>query len=179
MGNSGGGTSMAAGLSRQPEPTYSQYMASKDASDLAFGGAPMQKSESVTRSYGAGGGLTQGIGQLNSQNLGGLAGDHRRSGGMVNSEVGSMYKGNAIGDDDALSHFMGQSEFGGNPTEMGAQSLVGGQNPSTIGASYGQNMLSLKPPGGGVPPAAQSSSQAGPRKRESQYARPRTSAARP
>lgn len=45
---------------------------------------------------------------------------------MVNSEVGSLYKGNNMGDDDALSHFMVQSEFGGNPTEMGAQSLIGG-----------------------------------------------------
>ena len=59
---------MAANFSR---PEGSSYMGSKEASDLAFMNVHQQKSESVTRSYGAGGGLSN---QLNQQNLGGLGG---------------------------------------------------------------------------------------------------------
>ena len=68
-----------------------------------------------------------------------------------------MYRGGA-GDDDALSHFMGQSDYGG-ATEVGAQSLIGGQNTRT-GYSGGADMMALKPP---------STSQPG--KRRSEYAR--------
>ena len=45
--------------------------------------------------------------------------------GGIQSEVGSLYRGG--GDEDALSHYMGQSDYGG-VTEVGAQSLIGGQN---------------------------------------------------
>jgi len=52
--------------------------------------------------------MSSGIGRLNQQNLGGLGGENRRSmGGIVSSEVGSVYGGQ--GGDDALSQFMGHS----------------------------------------------------------------------
>ena len=76
---------MAANLSK-PDANYSNYMASKDTSDLAFVGAHQQKSESITRSYGANTGL---VGQLNQQNLGGLGGGI----GRVGSDLGSLYRG--------------------------------------------------------------------------------------
>lgn len=41
----------------------SSYMGSKEASDLQFMGAHQQKSESVTRSYGPGGGLANQLNQ--------------------------------------------------------------------------------------------------------------------
>ena len=52
-------------------------------------------------------------------------------------------------DDDALSHFMGQSDYGGAPTEVGQQSLIGGQNTQTnvgLPQSSTANMMSLRPP---------------------------------
>lgn len=54
-----------------------------------------------------------------------------------------MYRGGA-GDDDALSHFMGQSDYGG-ATEVGAQSLIGGQNTRT-GYGGGADAMVLRPP---------------------------------
>ena len=118
---------MAANLSGNP--MGSSYMASKEANDLQFLGANPQKSESVTRSYGAGGGL---VGHLNQQNLGGLGGGSRPQ--NASSEVGSLYRGEGLGrEEDALSHFMGQSDYGGQPTEIGVTSLVGGQNNATSG----------------------------------------------
>ena len=96
---------------------------------------------------------------MNKQNLGGLgeAAPNRISlGGGMPSDIGSMYRG--AGDEDALSHYMGQSDYGG-ATEIGAQSLIGGQNTHT-GYGGGSNMMALKPPG---------SSQPG--KRRSEYAR--------
>ena len=96
---------------------------------MNFMGTAHQASESVARSsYGPGGGLLSmggGIGRLNQQNLGGLGGgnlglENRRSmGGAVQSDVGSMYRGGNMQDEDALSHFMGQSDYGGAPTEVG------------------------------------------------------------
>lgn len=53
-----------------------------------------------------------------------------------------MYRG--PGDEDALSHYMGQSDYGG-ATEVGAQSLIGGQNTQS-GYGGGSNIMSLKPP---------------------------------
>jgi hypothetical protein len=92
-----GGSSMAANLSGNP--MGSSYMASKEANDLQFLGANPQKSESVTRSYGAGGGL---VGHLNQQNLGGLGGGGRPQ--NASSEVGSLYRGEGLGrEEDALS----------------------------------------------------------------------------
>jgi len=107
-------------------------MFSNQGNDLNFIGSQQQQSESVHRSsYGAGG--LQGSGnQLNPQNLGGLGGGAQRYGGMVNSEIGSIYRG---GEDDALSHYMGQSEFA--PTEVG---IYPGQS-------------SLRPPAANAAPA--------------------------
>ena len=45
-------------------------------------------------------------------------GNRRGMGGNAASDAGSVYRGGQ--DDDALSHFMGASDFGGAPTDMGA-----------------------------------------------------------
>ena len=57
--------------------------------------------------------MQHGIGELNQQNLGGLNQNNRRSmGGVVQSDAGSVYGGVGV-NDDALSQFMGASEYGG------------------------------------------------------------------
>ncbi len=66
-----------------------------------------------------------GISQLNQQNLGGLnaatgglggLGARRSMGGIIGSDAGSVYRG--VHEEDDISHYMGQSEFGA-PTEVG------------------------------------------------------------
>lgn len=135
-----GGTSMAAGLNPGPN----------EGRPLEFIGSVQQQSDSVTRSYGPSqglaGGLGSGVSQLNPQNLRGIGGgggsfqpDVRRSvGGIVQSDVGSLYRG-ANMEEDALSQFMGQSQIGGGDD----QSVIGGQGPI-----HGQSsqMMSLRPP---------------------------------
>ena len=60
------------------------------------------------------------IGELNQQNLGGLNQNNRRSmGGIVQSDAGSVYGGQPV-NDDALSQFMGASEYGVGQTDIGA-----------------------------------------------------------
>ena len=62
-------------------------------------------------------------------------------GGILQSDAGSVYRGQQQ-DEDALSHFMAASEYGGAPTEVGVQSLIGNDNPR--GTSSGA--MNLKPP---------------------------------
>jgi hypothetical protein len=124
MGNSGTTTAgpLAGGM-----PTYSQHMGSRET-DLNFMGTNPHASEQMARSsYGQGGGLggQVGIGQLNPTNLGGLNQNNRRSMGGVISDAGSVYGGQG-GEDDAISQFMGASEYGGGQTDIGGQSLIGG-----------------------------------------------------
>lgn len=80
-------------------------------------------------------GFAAGPARLNPQNLGGLnAANDRRSFGIgPNSEVGSAYRGG--GDEDALSHFMGQSDIGGpnEPFGTAVGHLPSSKPPTTSG----------------------------------------------
>ena len=166
MQGSGGNYAGVMATGAHNEPVFSQHMASRETNELNFMGSAAQASESNNRSsYGPAGMVNMGAGpqygHLNKQNLGGLGGvDNRRSfGGMVNSEVGSLYRGER--DEDAMSHFMGQSDFGGAPTDIGVQSMVAGQNNQFSNQGYGLNQpMSLKPP---------TNHQQPPRRRESVY----------
>jgi hypothetical protein len=76
--------------------------------------------------------MTGGISQLNQVNLGGL--DNRKSlGGGAPSDIGSLYKG-ANMDDDALSHFMGASDYGGG-NEIGIMPTIGYNHGNTIASN--------------------------------------------
>ena len=41
-------------------------------------------------------------------------------GGIIQSDAGSVYRGQNDREDDALSQFMGQSEYGAGQTDIGA-----------------------------------------------------------
>jgi hypothetical protein len=87
----------------------------------------------------------------------------RRSvGGIVQSDVGSLYRGGNM-EEDALSQFMGQSQIGAGDD----LSMMGGQP-----TGYGGGMMQLKPP---APVPAQ---PAPPAKRSSQFKRASGSTAR-
>jgi len=90
-------------------------------------------------------------------------GNRRSLGGIIGSDAGSVYRG--VHEEDDLSHYMGQSEFGGAPTEVGVQSLVGGTNPQSYYNQGPGGVMSLRPPSSGKPPGGPGN------KRQSEYKR--------